>query len=218
MRSFNTHTGTTVALMEDGINTDQILPSRFLSHIEKKGFGKFLFANWRYIQTPGPDNGKDNPNFPLNDPDRQGASILIAGDNFAGGSSREHAVWALDDYGFRVVIAGSFNDILYNNTVKNGLLAISLPENARQELAQLDADQEVTVDLDEQEIKSPDHSYHFDIDPEVKHKLLHGIDDIMETMEHQEGLQAYEDKWNDFYRPGPHAYDYSNGSVKSKIK
>lgn len=217
MRSFRTHTGTSVALMQDGINTDQILPSRFLSHIEKKGFGKFLFANWRYIQKSGPDNGKDNPDFELNQTDRQGASILISGDNFAGGSSREHAVWALDDYGFRVVIAGNFNDIFYNNTVKNGLLAIRLPEEERQALAQLEGDQDVTVDLEAQLVSSPAGDFSFDIDPEVKHKLLHGIDDIMETMMHQAGIEAYEKKWNDFYDPGPNARDYSDGSMKSKL-
>lgn len=218
MRSFNVHTGTTVALMSDGINTDQILPSRFLSHIEKKGFGNFLFANWRYIQEEGPDQGKENPEFPLNYPDRQGASILIAGDNFAGGSSREHAVWALDDFGFRAVIAGDFNDIFYNNTVKNGLLAITLPEDERQALSQLAGDVEVTVNLEEQTVTSPDAIYSFNIDPEIKHKLLNGIDDIMETMEFESNITNYEEDWNEFYDPGAKGQQYADETMKSKLE
>lgn len=218
MQSFKVHTGTTVALMNDGINTDQILPSRFLSHIEKKGFGKFLFANWRYIQDVGPRQGEDNPEFALNYPDRQGASILISGDNFAGGSSREHAVWALDDFGFRVVIAGDFNDIFYNNTIKNGLLAIVLPEDARQALSQLAGDVEVTVNLQEQTVSSPDAVYSFDIDPEVKHKLLNGIDDIMETMEFEGKITNYEEDWNRFYDPGAKGMEYKDDDMKSKLE
>lgn len=204
--------------MMDGINTDQILPSRFLSHIEKKGFGKFLFANWRYIQEDGPNKGEDNPDFPLNDPDRQGASILVAGDNFAGGSSREHAVWALDDFGFRVVIAGNFNDIFYNNTIKNGLLAIILPEEARQELASLAGDEEVTVNLEDQVVVSGDKSYPFEIDEETKYKLLNGIDDITETMTFSNDIDDYESEWDAFYDPGRKGRVYEDDMMKSKLE
>lgn len=197
MKPFTIHRGTTVALMDDNINTDQILPSTFLSRIEKKGFGQFLFFNWRYIAN---NNQKPNPEFPLNYPEHKGASILITGDNFAGGSSREHAVWALDDYGFRVVIAGSFSDIFYMNSLKNGLLALTLPLEERQILANLPSDEAIEVNLEDQTITTAHHHFTFSIDEEWRHKLLGGIDDITETLEHLDAIKAYEDKWNDFYQ------------------
>lgn len=198
MRKFKSYTGTTVALMDDDINTDQILPSRFLSRISKKGFGECLFANWRYYQE-GTHAGEENPSFILNHPSRRHATILIAGENFAGGSSREHAVWALDDYGFRVVIAGGFSDIFYNNSVKNGLLAITLPGRVREEFAQLSGEEKVTVDLVNQTVIHNNQKYFFDIDSEVKHKLVNGIDDIMETEEYLDKIADYEEKWRSFY-------------------
>lgn len=196
MKPFTIHSGTTVALMEDNINTDQIIPSIFLRRIEKKGFGQFLFFNWRYLNN---DQDKPNPEFVLNYHEHQGASILIAGDNFAGGSSREHAVWALDDYGFRVVIAGSFSDIFYMNSLKNGLLAISLPLEDRQILANLKNDDQIEINLYEQTVKTSTHTFNFKVDEEWRQKLLSGIDDITETMEHLDAIKAYEAKWNDFY-------------------
>lgn len=201
MRPFIVHKGTTVALMEDNINTDQILPSAFLNRIERTGFGEFLFDNWRYL--PGSDYPrKVKAEFPLNHPDRQGASILITGDNFAGGSSREHAVWALDDFGFRVVIAGSFSDIFYMNSLKNGMLAISLSAEERQALARLKGDEQIKIDLETQEIVTPYAKYKFSIEEEWRRKLLGGIDDITETMAYEEQIKAYESKWDEFY-----AYD-----------
>lgn len=196
MKAFTIHAGTCVTLPDDNINTDQILPSIFLRRIEKKGFGQFLFFNWRYLNN-NPD--KPNPEFPLNYPQHKGASILITGDNFAGGSSREHAVWALDDYGFRAVIAGSFSDIFYMNSLKNGLLAITLPLEERQILAKVPADEKITINLHEQTITTSDHQFHFQVDDEWREKLLGGIDDITKTMEHQAAIKAYEAKWNDFY-------------------
>lgn len=196
MKAFTTHRGTTVPLMDDNINTDQIIPSIFLRRIEKKGFGQFLFYNWRY--QPG-DNLIPNPDFVLNFPKHKGASILVTGDNFAGGSSREHAVWALDDYGFRVVIAGSFSDIFYMNSLKNGLLAITLPFEERQILANLASDEAIDVNLEDQTITTAHHKFTFSVDEEWRLKLLGGIDDITETLEHLEAIQEYEDKWNDFY-------------------
>lgn len=184
--------------MDDNINTDQILPSRFLSRISKAGFGECLFANWRYFQE-GPKEGQDNPDFVLNKPEHKGASILVTGDNFAGGSSREHAVWALDDYGFRVVISGSFSDIFYNNSVKNGLLAITLPLEARQAIANLNPLVEITVDLEDEVVITPDARYKFSIDEDIRRKLLGGIDDIMETMEFEDEIAAYEAIWDPFY-------------------
>lgn len=196
MKPFTVHHGTTVALMDDNINTDQILPSTFLSRIEKKGFGQFLFYNWRFVNRANP---KPNPDFPLNFPEHKDASILITGDNFAGGSSREHAVWALDDYGFRVVIAGSFSDIFYMNSLKNGLLALTLPLEERQILANIASDEVITINLQEQTVTTSEHTFHFSIDDEWRHKLLHGIDDITQTMEHLDAINAYEAKWNEFY-------------------
>lgn len=201
MRSFNIHTGKVVPLMDDNINTDQILPSRFLSRVEKTGFGKFLFANWRYIENSDEegDQFEDDPDFVLNFKEYQGASILVTGDNFAGGSSREHAVWALDDFGIRTVIAGGFSDIFYNNSFKNGLLAITLPLKEREYLAQVEPDVDVTVDLSDQEIRVKNHVFHFDIPEDVKYKLLNGVDDIMETMEYTDEIEDYEEKWESFY-------------------
>lgn len=196
MRAFTVHTGKSVAIMEDNINTDQILPSAYLNRIEKTGYGEFLFDNWRYLSK---DPRLDNPDFILNHPDRKDASILVVGDNFAGGSSREHAVWALNDYGFRVVIAGGFSDIFYMNSLKNGLLALTLPLADRQELAQLASDEAVTVDLEEQVVQAAGKSYTFSIEDEWRHKLLGGIDDITETMAYEDLILAYEEKWNDFY-------------------
>lgn len=200
MQAFTVHQGRAVTLWEDNINTDQILPSRYLSRIEKTGYDEFLFANWRYLLSEAePESRKANPDFPLNWPEHAGATILVTGNNFAGGSSREHAVWALDNYGFRVVIAGSFSDIFYMNSLKNGLLAISLGEAERKELKDLPATEEIEVDLVEEEIRAAGRIYPFKIDEEWRHKLLHGIDDITMTLEHEKALATYEDKWDGFY-------------------
>ncbi|KPA71488.1 isopropylmalate isomerase, partial [Streptococcus suis] len=142
MHQFTTWTGTTVPLMNDNIDTDQLLPKQFLKLIDKKGFGKYLLYAWRYLD----DNYTDNPDFILNQPEYQGASILISGDNFGAGSSREHAAWALADYGFKVIIAGYFGDIHYNNDLNNGILPIIQPKEVRDQLAQLAPAQEITVD------------------------------------------------------------------------
>ena len=167
-----------------------------MNRIEKTGYVEFLFDNWRYLSK---NPRVDNPDFILNHPDRKEASILITGDNFAGGSSREHAVWALNDYGFRTVIAGGFSDIFYMNSLKNGLLALTLPLEDRQELSSLTSEETVTVDLEKQIVRSPYKEYPFTIEEEWRHKLLGGIDDITETMTYEELITAYEEKWNDFY-------------------
>lgn len=185
-------------MMDDNINTDQILPSRFLSHISKVGFGKFLFANWRYLEDEE-DPFVANPDFILNQDPYTQASILVVGENFAGGSSREHAVWALDDYGFRVVIAGSFSDIFYNNSFKNGLLALTLPKVPREAIGSYQPGTEITVDLENQVVITPDTTYSFSINEDVRHKLLNGIDDISETLNFTEQIAHYESKWNPFY-------------------
>ncbi|HFI0092175.1 TPA: 3-isopropylmalate dehydratase small subunit [Streptococcus suis] len=189
MHQFTTWTGTTVPLMNDNIDTDQLLPKQFLKLIDKKGFGKYLLYAWRYLD----DNYTDNPDFILNQPKYQGASILISGDNFGAGSSREHAAWALADYGFKVIIAGSFGDIHYNNDLNNGILPIVQPREVREKLAALASTDEVTVDLYQQKIISPVGEFDFEIDADWKHKLLNGLDDIGITLQYQDLIAEYED-------------------------
>ncbi|MBL1230238.1 3-isopropylmalate dehydratase small subunit [Enterococcus sp. BWB1-3] len=187
MKAFTQHTGTTVPLMNDNIDTDQIIPKSFLKRIEKTGFGEFLFDEWRYLPDRTP-----NPDFILNEPQYEGAEFLISGDNFGSGSSREHAAWALADYGFRAIIAGSFSDIFYMNATKNGLLPIVLPLEARQKLAALPADASITVDLPNQQVIANDEAYSFDIDSTWKHKLVNGLDDIAITLGHEKEIEEYE--------------------------
>ncbi|MHC5215986.1 3-isopropylmalate dehydratase small subunit [Enterococcus sp. LJL128] len=189
MEAFTQHTGTTVPLMNDNIDTDQIIPKSFLKRIEKTGFGEFLFDEWRYLPDRTP-----NPEFILNEPQYQGATILISGDNFGSGSSREHAAWALDDYGFRAVIAGSFSDIFYMNATKNGLLPIVLPLEARKKLAVLPADQTITIDLPKQQVLADGEAYNFDIDATWKHKLVNGLDDIAITLAYEKEIGEYESR------------------------
>ena len=177
MEPIKVHNGKTVALMNNNIDTDQIIPKVFLKRIEKTGFGAFVFDEWRFLK-----NGDPNPEFPLNDADRQEATILVTGDNFGCGSSREHAAWALKDYRFRVIIAGSYSDIFYMNSLKNGLLLIELPQEQRDALAQLPADETIQIDLPNQVVRTNTAEYPFAIDPTWKHKLENGIDDITETM------------------------------------
>ncbi|MEX2783609.1 3-isopropylmalate dehydratase small subunit [Streptococcus sp. H49] len=188
MDKFTVYTGTTVPLMNDNIDTDQILPKQFLKLIDKKGFGKYLMYEWRYLD----DNYTEDPDFIFNQPAYRQATILITGDNFGAGSSREHAAWALADYGFKVIIAGSFGDIHYNNDLNNGVLPIVQPLDVRQKLSALKPDDELTVDLAEQTIISPVGRFHFDIDREWKNKLLNGLDDIGITLQYEKLIADYE--------------------------
>lgn len=188
MEKFTVYEGTTVPLMNDNIDTDQIIPKQFLKATDKIGFGKNMFFEWRYLE-----NGKEeNPDFVLNKPQYRGATILISGDNFGSGSSREHAAWAIKDYGFKVIIAGSYSDIFYNNALKNGLLPIVLAEDSREELTNLLPEQEIIVDLPNQTIETSEKSYSFDIDAEWKRKLVNGLDDIGLTMEFDDLISRYE--------------------------
>ncbi|MEI5993048.1 3-isopropylmalate dehydratase small subunit [Candidatus Enterococcus mansonii] len=189
MEAFTQHTGTTVPLMNDNIDTDQIIPKSFLKRIEKTGFGEFLFDEWRYLPDRTP-----NPEFTLNEPQYKGATILISGDNFGSGSSREHAAWALDDYGFRAIIAGSFSDIFYMNATKNGLLPIVLKHEELDALAELGAEEEITIDLPKQQVITPKETYSFEIDSTWKHKLVNGLDDIAISLTHDDEIAAYERK------------------------
>ncbi|MGM0213498.1 3-isopropylmalate dehydratase small subunit [Enterococcus sp. AZ109] len=189
MEKFTVYTGTTVPFMQDNIDTDQIIPKNYLKQVDKKGFGKHLFDEWRYL-----DDRSLNPDFILNAPERKAATILVSGENFGSGSSREHAAWALQDYGFHAVIAGSYSDIFYMNALKNGLLPIRMPADARKELSELPADAEITIDLPNQTIVTPTASYEFPIDPTWKHKLVNGLDDIAITLAHEDAITAYEAK------------------------
>ncbi len=191
MEPFITHKGIVATLDRVHVDTDQIIPKQFLKRIERTGFGEFLFFDWRYH----PD-GSSNPDFKLNAPRFDGASILLAQDNFGCGSSREHAPWALMDYGFIVLIAPSFADIFYSNCFKNGILPIRLPQKQVDELfSRCDATEgyELDVDLDAQQISDSDGlAISFEIEEHQKECLLLGLDDIAQTLQHEDKIDAYE--------------------------
>jgi 3-isopropylmalate/(R)-2-methylmalate dehydratase small subunit len=191
MQLFTKHTGIVAAMDRANVDTDQIIPKQFLKRIERTGFGKFLFFDWRYDPA-----GAENHEFELNRPEHRGATILLARRNFGSGSSREHAVWALADYGFRVVIAPSFADIFFNNSFKNGFLPVALGEAEVDELFRRAAKHKpyrVTVDLEKQTV-SDNHGFSasFQVDDFRRHNLLHGLDDIALTLQHEDRISAYE--------------------------
>lgn len=192
MEPLTVHTGQVVPLDKANVDTDQIIPKQFLKRIERTGFGQFLFYDWRFNV-----DGSLIEDFVLNQPQYKDASILIARQNFGSGSSREHAPWALLDYGFRVIIAPSFADIFYNNCFKNGILPIVLTENEVGELF-TKAEQgnyKVTIDLEEQKvIGSEGATYYFQTDPYRKNMLLNGLDDIGLTEQYQEQISEYEER------------------------
>lgn len=192
MKPFQQHTGLAVGLRRGNIDTDQIIPKQFLKRVERTGFGQFLFFDWRFAA----DGETLRPDFPLNEPRSAGASILVAGPNFGCGSSREHAVWSLVDYGFRAVIAASFADIFYNNSFKNGLLPVTLPEAAVDELFQRierSPGYRLTVDLTACRVTDDtDFNMSFSLDPFRRQMLLQGLDDIGLTMELADQIAAYE--------------------------
>ncbi len=193
MQKFTTLTGVAAPLPMINIDTDMIIPKQFLKTIERTGLGKSLFYELRYDE-----NGNENPDFVLNKPAYRNAEILIVGDNFGCGSSREHAPWALLDFGIRCIISTSFADIFYNNCFKNGILPIKVkPEEleALMEDASRGANAKLTVDLEKQEIRRPDGGViTFDIDPFRKHCLLNGLDDIGLTLQKEAAIRAYEEK------------------------
>ena len=185
MQPFREHTGLVAPLHRANVDTDQIIPKQFLKRIERTGFGQFLFYDWRYL----PD-GQLNPSFVLNEPRYEGASILVADKNFGCGSSREHAPWALGEYGFRVIIAPSFADIFANNCFKNGMLPIALPEEQVRELMRKER---LTVDLETQTITDEDGlSVKFGVGSFQRYCLLEGLDDIGLTLRHEDAISAYE--------------------------
>lgn len=188
MEAINHYEGFVVPLMNDNIDTDQIIPKNFLKRIEKTGFGQFLFDEWRFL-----NNREVNPTFILNQKEYQQATILITGENFGCGSSREHAVWAIVDYGFKIVIAGSYSDIFYMNAIKNGLLPIVLSSKDRLELADLKPTDKMTIELDNQRIKTNQKDYYFSIEKKWKEKLISGKDDIDETIAYIDLITQYEE-------------------------
>ena len=184
MQPFTTHTGTALPIDRSDVDTDQIIPAEFLKRIERTGFGPFLFAEWR----------KD-PAFVLNRPEHAGASILVAGPNFGTGSSREHAVWALEDAGFRAVVAPSLADIFRTNCTKVGLLPVMLPPDAGRRLMDAvteDPTTQVTVDLEAKAVNAPGFDAAFDIDDFTRWRLLEGLDDIGITLRQDSEITAYE--------------------------
>jgi 3-isopropylmalate/(R)-2-methylmalate dehydratase small subunit len=202
MKSFTVVTGIAAPMDRANVDTDMIIPKQFLKSIKRTGFGKNLFDELRYLDEGKPDQdctGRPlNMDFPLNFPRYQEASILLARENFGCGSSREHAPWALDDYGFRSVIASSFADIFYNNCFKNGLLPIVLDEAIVDQLFnEMYAEEgyQLTIDLAAQVVKTPaGQSFPFELDAFRKHCLLNGLDDIALTLEHEEAIRSYETK------------------------
>ena len=196
MQPFQTLTATAAKLDQVNVDTDQIIPKQFLKKIERTGFGIHLFHDWRFLDDAGQ---KTNPDFILNRSRYQGAQILVAGDNFGCGSSREHAPWALLDYGFRSIIAPSFADIFYNNCAKNGILLVALPETSVQQLF-TEIEEKVgcvlTVDLPNQKVQSPKGlEFSFEIDPFVKNRLLNGLDDIGWTLQYQSEIESFESNY-----------------------
>ncbi|MGL4593453.1 MAG: 3-isopropylmalate dehydratase small subunit [Thermoguttaceae bacterium] len=192
MKAFTKLTGIVAAMDRSDVDTDQLMPKQFLKRIERTGFGEFLFYDWRYIN----ESKSPNHDFELNKPEYAGATILLARKNFGCGSSREHAPWALADYGFRVLIASSFADIFYNNCFKNGILPIRLSENQIEQLFQMEAANRplsLTVDLRKGEISDGSGlAIHFEIDASRKHCLMEGLDDIGLTLKMEDQILEYE--------------------------
>ena len=193
MQPFRKHTGLVAPFDRVNVDTDQIIPKQFLKRIERTGFGQFLFNDWRFS-----GQGEKITDFVLHEPRYQGATILVAGKNFGCGSSREHAVWALADFGFRVVIASSFADIFANNSLKNGLLTVRLTDDQVAEImrrAQQVDGYQLTVDLESQRVEDgKGFAASFAVDEFARHCLLHGLDDIGLTLQHEQEIAAYEAK------------------------
>ena len=200
MQEFSVEKGIVIPLDRPNVDTDAIIPKQFLKSIKRSGFGPNLFDEWRYLDQGEPDQDASgrplNPDFVLNQARYAGGTILLARENFGCGSSREHAVWALEDFGIRAVIAPSFADIFFNNSSKNGILALVLPETEIDTLFTQIAVTEgyqLTVDLQAQTVTCPDGSaIYFEVDPFKKHSLLNGLDDIGLTLQHESDITAYE--------------------------
>lgn len=202
MEAFTQHTGLTVPLDRANVDTDAIIPKQFLKSIKRSGFGPNLFDEWRYLDhgEPGMDNSQRpiNPDFVLNFPRYKGASILLARENFGCGSSREHAPWALEDYGFKAVIAPSFADIFFNNCFKNGILPIVLDHDTVDLLfkeSEANEGYKLDINLEQQTITRPSGEViNFEVEPDRKHSLLNGLDDIGITLQQEAAISEYEEE------------------------
>jgi 3-isopropylmalate/(R)-2-methylmalate dehydratase small subunit len=200
MEQFTQHSGLVVPMDRPNVDTDAIIPKQYLKSVKRAGFGPNLFDDWRYLDPGDPaiDNTtrRPNPEFVLNLPQYQGSTVLLGRENFGCGSSREHAVWALTDYGIRAVIAPSFADIFFNNSFKNGLLPITLSETEVDQLFQEEAEgYQLSIDLDAQTVTTPSGTaFSFEIDAFRKYRLLNGLDDIGLTLQQQDSIKAYEER------------------------
>ena len=208
MQPINILTSTAVPLPLPNIDTDQIIPKQFLKRIERTGYGDFLFYDWRRIQE-GPEAGQPDPAFVLNKPEHKGAEILIAEKNFGCGSSREHAAWAINQYGFRAVIAPTFADIFFSNAGKNGIILCRLTDDEVETLlARTTANpkHKLTINLEQQTVTDDEgFNAHFDIDPFRKYCLLNGLDDIGLTLRHQDALDHFEKRHDEDFWSAPKA-------------
>ena len=194
MTGFKQHKGIVVPLDSANVDTDAIIPKQFLQKVNRIGFGKHLFHDWRFLDDAGQ---QPNPEFVLNQPQFAGASILLARENFGCGSSREHAPWALADYGFKTIIAPSFADIFYGNAINNGMVPVRLPEEEVEALFQLVAAQpgiEIDVDLEANQVRAGELSFSFEIDEFRRYCLLNGLDAIGLTLQHEAAIGAFEAK------------------------
>ena len=195
MEKFTSLTSIAAPLDRANVDTDAIIPKQFLKSIKRSGFGPNLFDEWRYLDhgEPGMDNSKRpiNPEFVLNQQEYKNAQILLARENFGCGSSREHAPWALEDFGFRAIIAPSFADIFYNNCFKNGILPIVQSNETMDELFTFN--NEITINLKTQTITMGDKTFNFEVDSERKRRLLNGLDDIGLTLQNKDKIKAFED-------------------------
>ncbi len=187
MKPFTKYEGTIVPIMNNSIDTDQLIPKQYLKSIEKTGFGDHVFDEWRYNE-----DGTDNMEFNLNKPEYKNGTILITGDNFGCGSSREHAAWALQDYGFHVIVAGGYSGIFYMNWLNNGHLPITLPLEQRLELATLPGDEKVVVDLENSKLIANEKEYPFELEEAWRQRLLKGLDTIGLTLQHEDKIKEYE--------------------------
>ena len=194
MKKFTSLSSIATPLDRANIDTDAIIPKQFLKSIKKSGFGPNLFDEWRYLDhgEPGMDNSKRpiNPDFILNNPKYSEAQILLTRRNFGCGSSREHAPWALEDFGFRAIIAPSFADIFYNNCFKNGILPVVLSNEVVDRLFEYTGN--IVIDLHDQSVTTDEHSFRFDVDPERKRRLINGLDDIGLTLQYEDQIRLFE--------------------------
>ncbi len=192
MKAYKNHTSVAALMNRSNVDTDQIIPKQFLKKVERTGFGQHLFHDWRFL-----DDGSENPDFELNKPAFKGAKILVAGDNFGCGSSREHAPWAIEDYGFNTIISTSYADIFFSNCFKNGILPIRVSQDVLTALmAEIDANEgvEFTVDLEQQKVTTPGGIViEFDVDDFRKQSLIEGADDITWTLKHEDKIAAFEE-------------------------